>query len=289
MSVAAVVERWREFERLVQEKGLGWALHYAPRTLRFVRYNPHPHGGDFAHLLPADYVAFVDTVGYPIFGTEYYDREGISFLPPEGIAQISVGVGIAMLSVGVAFEQLPKASKAGPTKCPAAFFAGDDFSDIEGFAFAPGYGGDNVVWLVEGGILREECGAIDAWMLETIDHLEKRVIGLSDAAIAGLETDNDGEDDPHRVIDYSLDQTYDGPPYSPGDLRLHWVREGVSSPPYDPRYGLIDDSGTWLIPMGETFRHVRPFRDGIAEVVLNTAGSTYGGPWTKIRVDGTPT
>jgi hypothetical protein len=275
MSVATVIERWRAFERLIQAKRLGWALHYAPPALRYARSIRHPHGGDFAHLLPADYVAFVDAVGYPIFGTRYYDGQGISFLPPEGIAQISVDLPDAG-------ERFPEASKAGPTKCIAAFFAGFDFSDIEGFAFAPNDDDDNVVWLVGGGMPREKCGAFGAWMLKTIDWLEELVIGLSDTEIAKLEKDNKGEDDPHRVINYSLNHTYDVPPYSPDDLRLHWVEEQCR-PRY--RYGLIDDSGTWLIPMSEKFNSVRPFREGIAEVILYP---TRPLTWTKIRVDGTP-
>jgi hypothetical protein len=31
---------------------------------------------------------------------------------------------------------------------------------------------------------------------------------------------------------------------------------------------------------------VRPFRGGVAEVILNVDGTTYSGPWTTIRPDG---
>jgi hypothetical protein len=52
---------------------------------------------------------------------------------------------------------------------------------------------------------------------------------------------------------------------------LHSVQSQDSNP---YRYGLVDDEGTWLIPMGSTYRVVKPFSDGVAEVILNDANTT---------------
>ena len=63
-----------------------------------------------------------------------------------------------------------------------------------------------------------------------------------------------------------------------------WLVERQEGSPYS--YGLVDGAGTWLIPLGKRFRSVRPFRDGVAEVVLNDRTTSYAGPWSRIRTDG---
>lgn len=274
----ALVQRWRAFEALLQKRGLGWAVHRAPAALRFARSRDTARGAKVADLLPADYRAFVAAVGYPVFGFGYYDSAGLSFLPPEGIEHLSPMVFDAE-------GNEPKPSKTGPIECFGAFFAGFELSDIEGFAFARSEGGDIVVFGVEGAMLSEELGPFTPWMHERIAEWEKAVKKLSDAEIRALETENDGEDDPHRVIDYSLDKSYDVAPYSAEDLRLHWV-EDQASDPYG--YGLIDDDGAWRIPMAKRWLSVKPFRNGIAEVIEKNAKDGYSGPWTKIRIDGKP-
>ena len=57
------VGRWREFERILRERELDWALHYAPAQLRHARSPEHPAGARLEHLQPADYRAFVAEVG----------------------------------------------------------------------------------------------------------------------------------------------------------------------------------------------------------------------------------
>ncbi|HEV2638764.1 MAG TPA: hypothetical protein VGX23_26690 [Actinocrinis sp.] len=67
-------------------------------------------------------------------------------------------------------------------------------------------------------------------------------------------------------------------------LDLEWVEEQSGSP-YS--YGLIDtQDGRWRIPLGKQFISVRPFRGGVAEVIPNTAGSNYSGPWRRIDASG---
>lgn len=272
-----LVARFRRFEQQLAAKDLGWTLHHAPPHLRWARRFGHPRGAALDHLLPADYRAFVAAAGYPAIGFCYYDREGFSMLPPEAMAAISVDLPDPD-------DTWPTPSDDGPTRCLYAFFAGYELSDIEGFAFGPPAGGGApVVWRVEGGMPREEVGTFTAWLTAELDRLAAKIEPLEAADVAALCADNDGETDPHRVIDYSLDKTYDVPPYSAADLELAWV-EHQSGSPYS--YGLIDAAGTWRIPLGKRFKSVRPFRDGVAEVILEAKGATYSGPWTKIRLDG---
>lgn len=272
-----LVSRWRGLERTLRDKGLGWGLRYAPAQLRHARSAEHPYGAELDHLLPADYRAFLAEVGYPVIGFRYYDRDGLSFLPVEAMAAISVNLPDAG-------DEWPEPVDGAPTRCLHAFFAGFDLSDIEGYSFGPANdGGEPVVWRVERGGPVEECGTFTEWLHDEISRQEVRVAGLGATAVAELERENEGEDDPHRLLDYSLGGSYDQAPYPPEDLELAWV-ESQDGMPYS--YGLVDGTGAWLIPLGNRFRSVRPFRGGVAEVILNVEDSTYAGPWTTIRPDG---
>lgn len=265
--VTDVLRLWRELERVVEERKLDWGLDYAPAQLRYARSSRHAYGARLNHLLPDDYQAFVAEVGYPVVGFEYYDRRGITFLPPEAMAYISVDLPDLD-------DQWPEAEEGGPTVCRHAFFAGTDLSDIEGYSFGPASTGtDLVVWEVDRGMPTQELGTFTEWMTARIARLTEH------ATTFEPEPDDDQEADPHRLYSYALLQDYDRGPYTPADLELTWVRSAQSS----QSYGLIDANGTWLIPISSQFREVKPFRDGIAEVVLADAAR---GTWTRIRTDG---
>jgi hypothetical protein len=279
-----LVGRWRGLEQVVRDRGLDWGLNYAPADLRYVRSASHPHGGRVEHLLPDDYRAFVAEVGYPVLGFALYDRLGISFLPPEAMVHISVDLPDPD-------EVWPDAVAGEPTVCRHAFYAGSDLSDLDGYSFGPGSGGgEPVVWLVEGGMPREECGGFTEWLDGEITRLAEHATTFEPAPPAKYdhihidgddEDEDDGEEpDPHRLLDYSLWGDYGQPPYSAADLGLSWVESDEMS----YTYGLIDAAGTWLIPLGDRFREVQPFRDGVAKVRLNT--DDYDAPWTTIRPDG---
>jgi hypothetical protein len=260
---------WREFERVVHDRGLDWGLDYAPAQLRYARPEGHEYGVRLDHLLPADYRAFVAEVGYPVVGFKYYDRWGISFLPPEAMAYLSVDLPDPD-------EAWPEPVEGEPTVCLHAFFAGTDLSDIEGYSFGPaGDGGEPVVWLVENGMPCEELGTFTEWFAGEIARLTEHAATFEPAP---RQEDHEVAD-PHRLLDYSLGGDYVQMPYTAADLELTWVESAENS--YS--YGLVDGTGAWLIPLGMRFREVRPFRDGVAEVVLDADP----GHWTKIRPDGT--
>lgn len=267
----AIVDRWREFEAMLNARGLGWGLHYAPADLRWARSHEHAFGVRLDQLLPADYRAFVATVGYPVLGYQYYDREGFSFLPPQAMAALSPYV----------FDpehEFLQAVDGAPTTCRHAFFTGYDLSEINGYALA-----SDGVWVIEDSTAVESAGSFTEWLLSELDRQERRIEGLDVDQVAKLRAENNGEDDPHRLLNYSLGGTYDQAPYSPADLDLSWV-EGQDGTPYS--YGLVDASGRWRIPLGKRFLKVRPFRDGVAEVIGNVEGSNYSGPWRRIDADG---
>lgn len=266
---------WRTFEALLEKRHLGWAYHRAPPWLRHARDPQHRRGVTWDFEFPEAYRRFVEALAYPSFGTRYYDSAGLSFLPPESMAFLS-----AILAAPEG--ELPEPSKSGPTVCQYAFFAGFELSDIEGHAL--GRDGDEVVvWLVERGMVREVEGPFEEWAEQLLERWTQGVKKLSAADVKALEEENEGEDDPHRLIDYALQGAWKQRRFAKADLALAWV-EDQSKSPY--RYGLVDGAGEWLIPLSSRFLSVTPFRNGKAKVILNEKGASYSGAWVTIGLDG---
>lgn len=280
------VDQLRAFEAQLAARGLSWALHFAPRHLRQARSPDHPRGAALQQLLPADYRAFVESVGYPVIGLAYRDPEGISFLPPEPMAVLSCT--LPRFDRSLQEFVFPPKTSAERTRCFLAFFASYDLGKVHGYAFGPSPSGtDLVVWCIEDGKPVQACGSFSEWCEQTISALSERVANLTDAEVAGLTAAHARNDasDPHRLLHYALAGSYDLAPYTSADLALSWIEDG-SDVPFG--YGLIDASGRMLLPITQAYKRVRPFRAGVAEVILNVPGATYAGPWTKIRVDGSP-
>jgi hypothetical protein len=273
--VTDIVSRWREFEARLRVQGLERALNYVPADLRWARDSEHPRGARLDHLLPEDYRTFVAKVGYPMIGIKTNDNSGLSFLPPDPMGRLSIQISDD--------ERGPPCAVEGePTTCRYAFFAGCDLSDIVGYALAA-----DGVWVVEdSGAIEPIAGSFTEWLLGEIDHDEQSIAKLDADAVAQLREKINRDTDPHRLIDYSLGHEYDVP-YSPSDTQLSWV-EGSDWVPgkgtLESRlYGLIDADGRWRIPMGKQFTYVRPFRNGVAEVVRK--GDRYG-EWSQINAEG---
>lgn len=221
MNIDSLVARWRQFEKTLAERDLSWGLHYAPAHLRWARRAGHPRGAELGHLLPDDYRAFVAAVGYPVVGFSYYDAQGLSMLPPEPMAVISV-------ELPGPDDDWPEPDPVAPTRCRYAFFAGSELSDIEGFAFgAAEDGGPPLVWLVEGGMAREPIAPFADWLTGELARLEERIAHVDAQTATAWREENAGETDPHRLLDYALDGSYELPPFAVADLELAWVGEPV--------------------------------------------------------------
>ncbi len=105
------------------------------------------------------------------------------------------------------------------------------------------------MWLVENGMAREVvCTTFSEWLTDEMSRQDARL------AAGNVEREEDDEDDPHRLLDYSLQDHYGQDPYTAADLGLVWVQEQEG---------------------------------GVAEVILNNSKASYAGPWTRIRPDGT--
>lgn len=118
---------------------------------------------------------------------------------------------------------------------------------------------------------------VTEWFTAQLGEFEQRVWELDTSTVTDLRT---AHADPHDLLAHSLGGSYDQAPYSAADLDLCWVRGGRGS------YGLISRTGDWLLPLGDRFRAVRPFRDGVAEVILHAEGASHPSEWIKIRPDG---
>ena len=259
------IDRWREFEAWLRARELQWTVNYAPADLRWARRAHHPLGSRYEHLLPADYRAFVAAVGYPVF--DHY-QNGFAFLPPEPMAVLSPGVWDPEIE-----DDLPEPADGEPAVCHRAFFCGIDLADIAGYGLDP-----DGVWIVDNATADAFVGTFAEWL---DDELTKQQEWID--AVAGVDfsaIDRVRDDDQRRLLGYSLCGTYDQAPYSAADLELTWVKGGSYS------YGLIDASGTWRIPVGKQFREVRPFRDGVAEVVAHTDDPALWHLWRRIDTTG---
>ncbi len=263
---------------------MDWAVHYAPAQLRYARHPDHEHGAAVTHLLPDDYQAFVAQVGYPVFA--YSDEpDGFSFLPPEPMAVLSVDIPDTQL-------RFPEPGKGRSTQCSLAFFAGHDLSDYEGYGFGPDEHGDTLgVWLIEDGAPAETLGTFTDWLCAELDEHSARISEVDDLQVVHLRQMVEGwavagePADPHRLIEHSLGGSYEQDPYSADDLALTWV----GTPGHVElagTYGLVDCSGSWLIPSSDRFWRVRPFREGVAEVITNRDAAAGNRVWTRIGVDG---
>jgi hypothetical protein len=271
--MTSLSDTWTALRDALAKVDLDAAASVSPADLVWARGADHPRGSSLPEP-PASYRAFIDAVGgYPMFGLGYYDREGFSFLPPSPMAVISA-------NLPGPDDEWPVALPDAPTPCPFAFFAGYDLSDIEGWAFGP----DGKVWEVERGMAREPLGDFEPWMTQLLADALARFQGASEEELQAMRDDVAAESDPHRLWDYSL-EGWPRRPRTDEDRRLHWVCHQAGSP-YS--YGLIDEEGTWRIPMGKRFMSVRPFAQGTAEVILAGPGSSYSGPWVHIGPDGTP-
>lgn len=265
------LSRWTQFKKFIEAKNLSWALNFAPQLLHWSRNSSYINGIQINHLLPDDYLHFTRKVGFPMFGIHYHDTEGFSMLPPSAIENTSFVFG----------EENGSWLKVSPGVTPMAqraFFAGYDLSELSGWAFGR-KGTEIVVHEVRDAIIYSHEGSFSDWLNKRLGIIEEKFSQLSTDEITELRQQSQEEKDPHRLIDYSLEKTPHEHIFTPQDLQVHWVKR-------ESNFGLIDDSGAWLIPMGNQFLAVKPFIDGTAEVVLNESGNTFKGPWSKIRLDG---
>ncbi|MBL8922701.1 MAG: hypothetical protein JNJ54_27885 [Myxococcaceae bacterium] len=250
------IRAWTSLERRLSSLGLSWAFHRLPKHLQVARSPDFPHGVEVEHLLPDDYRAFVAQVGYPVVGFSYYCRVGLSFLPPAHLETCSA-------MVATRDQKLLPPSRRRRPRASAAFFAGIDLSDLVGWSFAPDDpSGALHVWVTDGAITRP-VGSFDAWAAAQAERIEAWARARTAAQRRALEQENEGEDDPHRALDYALDRSEPHERATARDRTLHWVCD-ESKTPY--RYSVIDDDGTWHLRPARPFDSVGPFVRGTARV-----------------------
>ncbi|MEM9491324.1 MAG: hypothetical protein AAGC55_19410 [Myxococcota bacterium] len=269
-------ESWNLLLEAAAERGIDAGVYTVPAGLCWPRTIDAPGGARLPEL-PDDYRSFIEAIGgYPVFGLEYYDREGWSFLPPSARAALSV-------HLPTPDDVWPQVAD-GVADCPFAFIAGVELSDIQGWAFGPREpGGQLVVWSVDG-MPREPLGPFTEWMAENLAEARQRITAASPQEIAEWTEALAEETDPHRLIDYSIERRLgDIARRSDDDRALHWVVDQRATP-YS--YGLFDDrAGTWRLEPRPMYG-VSPFTEGAAEVIPVGDGASYSGPWMRIDAAG---
>ncbi|MCX4247373.1 hypothetical protein [Paraliomyxa miuraensis] len=274
-----IAAKWQALVDLAATKGLERGAYTVPRGLQWARKASPQHEIQLRPP-PASYVALLEAIGgCPVFGLCYYDRDGWSFLSPSAQEVLST-------DLPTPDDVWPEADDAGVIRCPFVFFAGVELSDIEGWAFGPDPArGDTIVWEVEGGMPRTPAGPFEAWFDQRLDEALDRIGSAGEAELSGWREALAKEDDPHRLIDYSIERRLgDIDQRTDVDRALVWVVD-PSTRPYC--YGLWDtQQSRWRIEPRPMYR-VSPFTRGVAEVIFGEEGSSYGGPWVRIDPQGT--
>jgi len=273
-----IATRWHGLVDLAKAHGLERGAYTVPRGLQWARTAAPQYGIELGPA-PASYLALIESVGgCPVFGLSYYDRDGWSFLPPSAQEVLST-------NLPTPDDVWPEADDDSVIHCPFVLFAGFDLSDIEGWAFGPDpASGETIVWVVEGGMPRTPHGPFAAWFSERLDEAQQRISGASEVDIKAWQQELADEDDPHRLIDYSIErQLSDITKRTDTDRALTWLVD-TSTSPY--RYGLWNTAqARWQIEPRPMYG-VSPFTRGVAEVITGDAGSAYGGPWVRIDPHG---
>lgn len=63
----------------------------------------------------------------------------------------------------------------------------------------------------DGAIVRDPSGTFTEWMTAELERISAWVASVDEATIAQMTAEGEEEDDPHRLIDYSIDKTYELP------------------------------------------------------------------------------
>ncbi len=252
-----ILKRWASLQTLMKKKGLGWAFHKLDKKLRVARTPEFYKGVVVSHLLPKDYIKFVNRFGYPVIGFSYYCRVGMTFLPPEYMQALS-----PLVFDRNGNELTPLIES--PTQAQYAFFSGQDLAHVRGVAFGRSKNGKISVWSVDGTV-QVELRSFSEWLNIKIDEITDYITSLSKDEIVQLKINDTSEGDPHRALDYAV---YDKNnfAFSKKDLSVYWV-EDQSTSPYT--YGVVDNKGRWLMPLKNQFFEIAPFRHGRARVETN--------------------
>ncbi|AKF84807.1 hypothetical protein MFUL124B02_04730 [Myxococcus fulvus 124B02] len=167
--------QWKKVEKqATQVLGKGSAGRYQEDLEpRVVPFSAVP---DVAPLLPAEYVEFIEALGYRWLSTS---ESTLGFLPPRWRVSLSQQTGVPDRS----WDEVRAEREAGTHTYAFVMFAARDLEDVNGFAFGRGTQGDGlVVWSVEESLPVEELGPFSTWLAEELDSMAESLQGAEEGA-----------------------------------------------------------------------------------------------------------
>lgn len=185
------IQRWRRFEADMNAADFGWTINYAAGHL--VPSEPPWPDAEIDALLPEDFLAFTRAVGYPMVGYRYYCRMGFSILTPAWQRCHANSVFL-------------DGDEPDPSDPFGVMFAGQELSDVEGWAFRrtdEGRGNGIEVWSVDGNLEARVAGSFTEWLTQQLDAFEAHGRDPDHAASIRADHAEGHEPDPHRLVDYS--------------------------------------------------------------------------------------
>jgi hypothetical protein len=178
-----LARKFRALEAVLHERGLGWAIHYAPRRASWPDGRVPARGKTAAAHLPASYQAVVSEIGYPMIGIDLYDDTAWSFLPPS-------------LMAGSSCELRGQRDEEPSKHCLQAFFAAtNDVRDVTGYTFVEGE-----VYAIRDGVLGRRLGSFDAWFTKELTRLGAWARKLTPKQVSKLEAADSSGGDPHGLL-----------------------------------------------------------------------------------------
>jgi hypothetical protein len=167
--------QWKKVEKqATQVLGRGAVGRYAEDLEpRVVPFSAVP---DIASLLPAEYVEFIEALGYRWLSTS---ESTLGFLPPRWRVSLSQQTGVPDRN----WSEVRAEREAGTHTYAFVMFAARDLEDVNGFAFGQGTQGDGlVVWSVEESLPVDELGPFSAWLAEELGSMAESLQGAEEGA-----------------------------------------------------------------------------------------------------------
>lgn len=197
-----LVSSWRSLIEILVRQGLSHRTSLVSPNAK--AYSSHvagePLAKDLEPFLPASYREFVSTVGYPAF--DLGERHRICFLPPVAMLQVTGAMGDGARP----FDETRELRKAKKYDWPFAFFAGWDFSDVNGWCFMPPEasngkktaGREAIVWSVEDSLPESPLTTFEKWFARELAAAAKAVD--SPAKVKKLLAYFESEEDDRKKI-----------------------------------------------------------------------------------------
>ncbi|GEM_PF-4821955 len=191
-SESTATQYWDLFVAEMEELELDQFIDVTPDDEKVYPKMSGPSAKALLPLLPESYTSFVAEKGYVKICLPRTTYLEIAFLPPKGIRQVTACMGDGVTK----WKELVTLRKSKKYTWPFVFFAGNDFSDVNGYAFDS----EGAVWLVEDSVPIELIyESFQTWFQNELSRILSGIAEYEE----DFEQMREGED-PYEDVAYAL-------------------------------------------------------------------------------------